>query len=81
MEARLRIESAHGAPVNDYRIRDGQVQLRSLDASGHPYPGSFSNWRSLNENDIRFHYVLGTVVSVWLRVRLAVDEKDLSKAA
>jgi hypothetical protein len=80
-EIRLRIESVNGSPVNDYRICHGRVQLRVLDPSGRPYPGSTSRWRALDENDIQLHHVFGTVVSKWLRVRLQTEAFALDRAA
>jgi hypothetical protein len=67
---RLRIESVNGSPINDYRIRDGHVELRLLDPSGHEYPGFDSRWRMLDANDIQLHHALGTVVSKWLDERI-----------
>lgn len=78
---RLRIESVGGSPVNEYVIRDGQVAVRSLAPSGHAFPDAASDWRILDQNDIRLHHALGTVVSKWLRVRLAEHTPTLRKAA
>ncbi len=80
-ELRLRIESVNGSPINDYRIRDGLVEVRVMDSRGHPYKGSTSNWRTLDENEIQLHHILGTVVSQWLRVRLGLEVFELEKAA
>ena len=78
----LRIESISGSPINDYRITEGRVEVRSLAPSGSAYPGENSAWRVLDERDIQLHRALRTVVSEWLRVRM-VDEDDavLKKAA
>ncbi len=75
---RLRIESVNGSPVNDYRIRDGRVELRLLDPSGRPYASWLSNWRTLDEGDLRFHFELKTVVSKWLKARLKARELGVS---
>ncbi len=80
-ELRLRIESVNGSPINDYRIRDGLVEVRVLDSRGRPYTDSTSNWRALDRNEIQLHHVLGTVVSQWLRVRLDSEVFELDKAA
>jgi hypothetical protein len=78
---RLRIESVNGSPINDYRIRDGCVELRLLDPSGHEYPGYGSRWRMLNANDMQLHHALGTVVSRWLEERLGAGFLDMKRAA
>lgn len=78
---RLRIESVDGSPINEYRIRDGRVELRSMDALGHPFLGRASKWRTLTANDIQLHHALGTVVSKWLRVRLGAEAFVLDRAA
>jgi hypothetical protein len=78
---RLRIESVNGAPINDYRISDGWVEVRSLDPSGHAYPDGTSNWRVLDRNDIQAHRMLRTVVWRWLRVRLGTEASYLDQAA
>jgi hypothetical protein len=75
-EMRLRIESVNGAPINDYRIRDGGVEVRSLEPSGQPYPDATSDWRVLDSSDIQAHRMLRTVVWRWLRVRLGTDASD-----
>jgi hypothetical protein len=77
----LRIESVGGSPINDYRIRDGCVEVRSMDPSGHPLPGDGSRWRRLDDNEIQLHHALGTVVSKWLRVRLNRDTPAFDRAA
>ena len=78
---RLRIESANGSPINDYRISNGCVQVRALDPSGHSYAGWTSRWRTLDDRDIRLHHALGTVVSTWLHVRLGSEASVLDRAA
>jgi hypothetical protein len=67
---RLRIESVDGSPINDYRIREGQVEVRVLDAAGHAWHSPLGLWRVLGEDDIQLHHALGTVVSKWLQQRL-----------
>jgi hypothetical protein len=79
--ARLRIESAGGSPINDYRICDDLVEVRSLDASGHRFPGRGSDWKILDDNDIQLHYALETVVSKWLRVRFGTEDLIAGRAA
>ncbi len=67
--ARLRVESASSFVVNDYRILEGSVQVRTLMLSGQPFPGALGRWRELDPSDIARHHALGTAVSKWLQVR------------
>lgn len=78
---RLRIESRDGVLVNDYRICDGCVQVRSLDPSGEPVFGELGRWRPLDGSDIALHHALGTPVSNWLRVRVGTAPSALNRAA
>lgn len=83
-EMKLRIESVSGSPINDYRIKDGHVQVRSLSPSGSAFPENHSAWRTLDEGDIQLHHALKTVVSEWLRLRFSAAEDEdnvLKKAA
>jgi hypothetical protein len=58
------ITSKDGAPDNQYRIRDHQVEFRSLDANGPPGPGR--SWRVLEADEIELHFALETPVAAWL---------------
>jgi hypothetical protein len=78
---RLRIESVNGSPVNDYRIRDGRVEVRMLDPSGREYAGPESRWRMLDANEIQLHYALGTIVSKWMERRLQLEDLRERRAA
>ena len=69
----LRIESVSGSPINEYRIRKGKLEFRALTPSGDRYPGPASTWRTLDENDVQLHHVLGTVVSSWMKERMRHD--------
>jgi hypothetical protein len=42
---------------NEYRIMNGEVQFRP----------KTSEWRTLDADDVRMHFVLSTPVAVWLR--------------
>ncbi len=77
----LRIESVDGSPINDYRIQGEQVEMRALGPSGLPLPGDASHWRALDDNEVAIHHALGTVVSRWLRVRLAGQRAASVRAA
>jgi hypothetical protein len=76
---RLRIESADGSLVNDYRICDGGVHVKSLDPLGQAVSGSLGSWRVLDKGDIELHHALGTAVSQWLCMRLGGPQKTLDQ--
>ncbi len=78
---RLRLESADGLRANDYRIRDGLVQVRSVDGRGRPGPGFLGRWRSVHQEDLALHYALETAVSQWLRVRLGREQRSVKVKA
>ena len=63
------IPENNGAPVNEYRVRNGNVEFRSLDAEGQPF--RFSRWRVLTAEDLLLHTHLNTPVAQWLKFRLA----------
>ena len=73
---RLRIESADGSLINEYRIMDGRVEVRILDPGAGVYSAQQARWRTMDEKDIELHHALGTVVSKWLKVRLGSDAEE-----
>ncbi len=77
--ARLRVESASGFVVNDYRILDGSVEVRTLVLSGQPFPGPLGRWRELDAADIARHHALETAVSKWLQVRAGKEYSALKR--
>jgi len=72
----LKIPSENGSPVNEYRIHDGQIEFRSLDPLGNPFPQYATRWRILTAADLQFHFVLNTVVAKWLMQRLGGVPED-----
>lgn len=66
----LRIPSENGSPINEYRINQGQIEFRSLNARGQPFSLRSEGWRSLNAADIQLHFALKTAVAQWLIERL-----------
>jgi hypothetical protein len=66
----LKIPSQDGSPINEYRIRHGQIQFRSLDSQGNPFPYTAGAWRTLDAGDLQMHFVLNTAVAQWLVARL-----------
>jgi len=65
---RLRIEPKLAPVINDYRIHDGHVEVRTLDPGGRPVDPQLSAWRPLNSNELEQHFVLSTVVARWLEI-------------
>ena len=65
----LRIESQDGSIINDYRLKEGKLQFRPINADGSLLPGDDSAWRDLTAADICKHTVLQTVVAEWLAIR------------
>ncbi len=63
---RLRIEPKRARVINDYRIHDGHVEVRTLDHGGRAVDPQLSTWRPLNSNELEQHFVLSTVVAKWL---------------
>jgi hypothetical protein len=64
---RLRIEPKLAPVINDYRVHDGHVEVRTLDRNGRPSEPQLSNWRPLNSNELELHFVLSTVVAKWIQ--------------
>ncbi len=77
LSERLRIEPHHASVINDYRIREGQVEVRSLDSAGRPFDLALGGWKPLDADDLQLHFALDTVVARWLQERLP----DLSNRA
>jgi hypothetical protein len=61
----LRLEAADGRVAQEYRIRDGQIEVRQL--SG---PADDHDWCSLSAQDLSSHVMRNTVVAQWLKHRL-----------
>jgi hypothetical protein len=77
LSERLRVEPHHAPFINDYRIHDGQVEVRTLDPVGHPFDLALSGWKALDDNELQLHFALRTVVAKWLQDR----EPDLCNRA
>jgi hypothetical protein len=71
MKRKLRIESGHsGLPINEYRIVDGEIEVRTIRAS-FPHP---RQWRQMNENELRLHENLNSPVAQWFEAQLQAQE-------
>ena len=72
----LRIPSENGSPINEYRIKQGHVEFRSLNAQGLPFSSPAAGWRTLGIGDIQLHFALKTAVAQWLIERLETEAHD-----
>jgi hypothetical protein len=66
---RLRLESGDGSPANEYRIKDGSVEVRMLDPAGVPVRRAGSAWRQLTPEQLSIHVEHNTAVAQWLECR------------
>jgi hypothetical protein len=70
---RLRLESGDGSPAKEYRIEDGNVEVRMLDpedGSDRPDRCTGSIWSRLTPEQLSIHVERNTVVAKWLERRL-----------
>ena len=66
---RLRLEAEDRSAIQEYRVDDGRVEVRSL----HPrsgYDPPESSWYRLTPQQLRTHVERNTVVAQWLKRRL-----------
>jgi len=66
---RLRLESENGLETQEYRVDDGEVEVRSF----HPqsrYALPESSWHRLTRQQLRSHVERNTVVAQWLEHRM-----------
>jgi len=67
----LMIASKDGAPGNEYRIHEGDVEFRAVNINGEPYNNRPNGgWRVLNDDEISLHFALQTPVANWLNKNL-----------
>ena len=87
---RLLLESGDGSPAKEYRIEDGNVEVRAFDQDGGSVRNTGSGWWRLTPEQLRIHVERSTVVAQWLERRLGwrrllqacVDqESSMSKVA
>jgi len=67
---RLILESGDGSPVREYRVEDGNVEVRTLDPDGGSVRGIAGGWSRLTPEQLRIHVERNTVVALWLERRL-----------
>jgi hypothetical protein len=67
---RLRLESGDGSPAKEYRIEEGNVEVRTLDPDGESVRRPGSVWWQLTPEQLSVHVERNTVVAQWLERRL-----------
>ena len=67
---RLRLESGDGSPAKEYRIEDGEVEVRTLDPEGGSVRRTGSVWWRLTPEQLSIHVERNTVVAQWMERRL-----------
>jgi hypothetical protein len=67
---RLLLESGDGSPAREYRIEDGNVEVRTLDPDGGCVRSTGSVWWRLTREQLSTHVEHNTVVAWWLERRL-----------
>jgi len=63
----LVLETANGSATEEYRVIDGEIQVREL--SPNPLEDS-PKWRIVSPEELIVHVEKSTIVSQWLRQRL-----------
>ena len=67
---RLLLESGDGSPAKEYRIEDGNVEVRTLDPEGGSVRSTGRGWWRLTPEQLSIHVERNTVVAQWLERRL-----------
>lgn len=70
VSVRLILESGDGSPAREYRLEDGNVEVRTLDPAGGSVRSAWSVWSQLTPEQLRIHVERNTVVAQWLERRL-----------
>jgi hypothetical protein len=76
--ANLRIEIA-GWPINEHRISDRDLELRTFDSSAQSFPDQRSIWRRLTANELLLHLRLETVVAQWFLQKIREVEAEMAE--
>ncbi|HZU44377.1 MAG TPA: hypothetical protein VE994_17010 [Terriglobales bacterium] len=66
----LRIEPRSTSIVNEYRLKDGRLEMRVRDRRGDYYPAHGTAWRVLNQDELNSHVALNTVVAQWMSSKI-----------
>ena len=67
---RLRIDPGDGSPVVDYRIENGSVESRTLEAAYESCTTTEKRWHRLTPDELTSHVMAETVVAQWLHRRM-----------
>ena len=67
---RLRLESGDGSPAKEYRIEDGEVEVRTLDPEGGSVRRTGNVWWRVTPEELSIHVESNTLVAQWLERRL-----------
>jgi hypothetical protein len=67
---RLRLESGDGSPEKEYRLENGNVEVRTLDSEGGSNGRTGRVWWRLTPEQLSIHVERNTVVAQWLERRL-----------
>lgn len=66
----LRIEPLNTPIVNEYRLKDGLLELRVRDRQGRYYPSRGTAWRRVTDDELDTHIALNTVVAQWMAAKI-----------
>jgi len=71
---KLRLEPGKGSKVEDYRIENGEVEMRSIDPERDPDRDDEAHrrWQRLTKEQLIDHVMSNTVVAQWLQRRMGV---------
>ena len=67
---RFRLESTDGSPAKEYRVQDGNVEVRTLGREGGSDRPTENVWWRLTPEQLSIHVDRNTVVAQWLERRL-----------
>jgi len=67
---RFRLESTDGSPVKEYRVKDGNVEVRTLGSEGRSDRHTENVWWRLTPEQLSIHVERNSVVAQWLERRL-----------
>ncbi len=69
MPVNLRLEAADGSGIEEYRIQDGDIEVRRVERAVER--GRYDNdWQPLTPRQLAAHVQDNTVVAHWLRHRI-----------
>lgn len=69
MPMNLRLEAPNGSGGEEYRIREGEIEVRAVNPSSANYVFD-DDWQPLSSNDLADHVQRNTVLAQWLRHRI-----------